>query len=52
MCCHAGSSSLVEIAASYGISAGDWDAASHGWNDRIKASPAVAQQFNLLYRAS
>lgn len=45
-------SKLVEIAASHGISGGDWEAASQGWNDRIKANPAVAQRFNLLYRAS
>ena len=45
-------SKLVEIAASHGIPALAWEAASHGWNDRIKANPAVAQRFDQLYRAS
>jgi hypothetical protein len=26
--------------------------AHNGWNDRIRRNPAVAQRFNLLYRAS
>ena len=38
-----------EVAASKGVSAGDWDAAVTGWNDRIKANRAVAQRFNALY---
>jgi len=41
---------LPEIAASKGIDAFSWDQASRGWNDRIKANPAVAQRFNQLYR--
>jgi hypothetical protein len=41
---------LPEIAATHGIPAAAWAAASAGWNDRIKASPAVAQRFNQLYR--
>jgi len=41
---------LPEIAASHGIPAAAWETASSGWNDRIKASPAVAQRFNQLYR--
>lgn len=45
-------SKLVEIAASRGIPASAWEAAFHGWNDRIKANPAVAQHFNQLYRQS
>jgi len=45
-------SKLVEVAASKGVDAGSWDSASRGWNDRIKANPAVAQRFNLLYRAA
>jgi hypothetical protein len=40
-----------EIAASKGISAEDWQAAMDGWNDRIKADPAIAKQFNTFYRA-
>lgn len=40
-----------EIAASKGISAEDWQAALDGWNDRIKADPAIAKQFNTYYRA-
>jgi hypothetical protein len=45
-------SKLVEVAASKGVAADAWDGASRGWNDRIKANPAVAQRFNLLYRAA
>jgi hypothetical protein len=45
-------SKLVQIAASRGIPAYAWEAAFQGWNDRIKRSPAVAQRFNQLYRAS
>jgi hypothetical protein len=45
-------SKLVEIAASHGIPALAWETASHGWNDRIKGNPAVAQRFNQFYRAS
>ena len=43
---------LPEIAASRGVSSVDWEDASRGWNDRIKANPAVAQRFNQLYRES
>ena len=43
---------LVEVAASKGVDAASWEDASRGWNDRIKANPAVAQRFNLLYRAA
>ena len=43
---------LPEIAASKGVDTGAWDEASRGWNDRIKANPAVAQRFNVLYRAA
>jgi len=43
---------LPEIAASKGVDAGAWDQASRGWNERIKANPAVAQRFNVLYRAA
>lgn len=39
------------IAAGKGIAAEDWQAAMDGWNERIKAEPAVAQQFNGFYRA-
>jgi hypothetical protein len=45
-------SKLVEIAGSHGIPAIDWEDAHNGWNDRIRRNPAVAQRFNLLYRAS
>jgi hypothetical protein len=45
-------SKLVDIAASRGIAAYDWESAHQGWNARIKANPAVAQRFNQLYRAS
>ena len=43
---------LPEIAASKGIDAVTWDAASRGWNERIHGNRAVAQRFNQLYRAS
>ena len=43
---------LPEIAESKGVPAAHWEEASRGWNDRIKANPAVAQRFNLLYRAA
>jgi membrane protease subunit (stomatin/prohibitin family) len=43
---------LPEVAAAHGIASFDWDDASRGWNERIKANPAVAQRFNQLYRAS
>lgn len=45
-------SKLVEVAASKGVDEASWGQASQGWNDRIKANPAVAQRFNLLYRAA
>jgi hypothetical protein len=45
-------SKLPEIAESKGVPAPHWEEASRGWNDRIKANPAVAQRFNLLYRAA
>ena len=45
-------SKLVEVAASKGVDAASWESAHVGWNDRIKANPAVAQRFNLLYRAA
>jgi hypothetical protein len=43
---------LPEIAASKGIPGAVWETASRGWNDRLLANPAVAQRYNLLYRAS
>jgi hypothetical protein len=45
-------SKLPEIAASRGIPAYAWESACNGWNERIKSNPAVAQRYNLLYRAS
>jgi hypothetical protein len=45
-------SRLPEIAASKGIPAYAWETACNGWNERIKANPAVAQRYNQLYRAS
>ncbi len=38
-----------EIAASKGVSAESWERAMTGWNERIKADPAVAKRFNQLY---
>jgi len=43
---------LPEIAASKGIPAFTLESAAKGWNDRIKANPAVARRFNQLYRES
>jgi hypothetical protein len=45
-------SKLPAIAASRGIPADAWETACNGWNERIKSNPAVAQRYNLLYRAS
>jgi hypothetical protein len=45
-------SKLAEIAASKGIDPVSWETASRAWHDRVKASPAVAQRFNELYRQS
>jgi hypothetical protein len=45
-------SRLAEVAAAHGIDPVSWEAAAQGWNSRIQASPALAQQFNRLYRAS
>lgn len=38
-----------ELAGARGIAAADWQVAVEGWNQRMQASPAVAQQFNRLY---
>jgi hypothetical protein len=45
-------SKLPQIAASRGIPEYAWESACNGWNERIKSNPAVAQRYNLLYRAS
>jgi hypothetical protein len=45
-------SKLVDVAVSQGIDPASWESASQGWNERIKANPAVATQFNQLYRQS
>jgi hypothetical protein len=45
-------SRLAEVAAALGIDPVSWEAASRGWISRIQASPAIAQLFNQLYRAS
>lgn len=42
-------SKAVEVAASKGVSATDWEAAVVGWNERIKANRAIGQRFNELY---
>lgn len=42
-------SKAPELAAAQGVSAEAWEAAVAGWNDRIKANPAVAKEFNRLY---
>lgn len=38
------------VAAGHGIAAGDWHAAVAGWNQRMAAVPAIAVEFNRLYR--
>lgn len=40
------------VAAEHGIAAGDWHAAVAGWNQRMAAVPAVAVEFNRLYRGA
>ena len=45
-------SKAAEIAASKGIDGDDWQQALDGWNVRVKANPAVAQQFNTYYHGS
>ncbi|HEX6310975.1 MAG TPA: hypothetical protein VF152_05065 [Acidimicrobiia bacterium] len=45
-------SKAVDIAAAKGVAAGDWQQALDGWNVRVKANPAVAQQFNTFYTGS
>jgi hypothetical protein len=45
-------SKAVEVAASHGVSPDNWQQALDGWNGRIKANPAVGQQFNKLYMGS
>lgn len=45
-------SKAVEIAASKGVSAENWQQALDGWNVRVKGNPAVAQRFSAVYHAS
>jgi hypothetical protein len=45
-------SKAAEIAATKGIEAASWQEALDGWNVRVKANPAVAQQFNVYYHGS
>jgi hypothetical protein len=45
-------SRLAEVAAARGIDPVSWETASQGWTRRIQASPAIAQEFNQLYRAT
>lgn len=45
-------SKLPEVAAAHGVAAPAWEQAAAGWNERIKANPAVGQRFNALYQAS
>jgi hypothetical protein len=42
----------TDVAASLGIDADSWQAASDGWNQRMRANPGVAQRFNTIYRAA
>jgi hypothetical protein len=43
-------SRLAEVAAARGIDPVSWETASQGWSSRMQVSPALAQQFNQLYR--
>jgi hypothetical protein len=45
-------SKAAEIAAAKGIDGERWQQALDGWNARVKANPAVAQQFNVHYQGS
>ena len=42
-------SRAVDVAQSKGVPADAWAVAMEGWNVRIRANRAVAQQFNRLY---
>jgi hypothetical protein len=42
-------SKAVDVAAAKGVSSTDWQQAVDGWNARMAANPAVAQEFNKLY---
>src|SRR5579859_5224980 len=44
-------SKLVVVAAGKGIAEYDWEQAFVGWNERMKRNPAVAKQFNTIYRS-
>ncbi len=44
-------SRLTDVAAGHGIDSFTWEQAARGWNERIKANPAVAQRFNQMYQA-
>jgi hypothetical protein len=43
---------LPSVAASHGIDRAAWDTAAAEFNVRVTSSPAFAQHFNALYRAS
>ena len=38
--------------AQHGVAAGDFQAAIAGWNDRMKLSMVVGQQFNRMYMST
>ena len=39
----------ISIAAARGISSASWREAVEGWNQRIRTSPEVAEEFDRLY---
>ncbi|MBI5089565.1 MAG: hypothetical protein HZB15_12105 [Actinobacteria bacterium] len=43
---------LPTVAAGHGIDRASWDTAAAAFNARVTSSPAFAQHFNALYRAS
>ena len=48
---HYDTTKAISIAAARGISSTSWRQAVEGWNQRIRTSPEVADEFNRLYGA-
>lgn len=42
-------SKAVEVAASKGVPADQWQQAMDGWNARMRSDPSIARRFNALY---
>jgi hypothetical protein len=41
---------VAAVAAEHGISAGDWEVATSGWNARFASDTNAAMRFNALWR--